>query len=341
MEGASRLPEQAPAETPEHVEAAPPEVEGASRSPHRVPASEWVTRYVEELGYPPACAEHLQAFVAHRGGRLAYRAARQAIAQAAGRSSGRSTRRDSPPRPPGLRHRGVNIQSSDATTFARTGSNSQPVQTGGWVNTSDREAALRDLLPAFHSEARVNPEAAIRRLLVAVEHEARLAAEVESMRILAALPRVDDPGTCRECAICLDTEEPRHSGGEVSPEEEQVTGGSASTTAAVSASAAPATASATRWLKLPCGHVYHESCLGNWFRQSNHRSTCPLCRIDVGTAVDSTSSTAEVIEPQIERQESHESDVIDTGSSTPEASLSLAREDSGQQPPENQGAAPL
>lgn len=264
-------------------------------------------RYAEELGHPPACPEQLQAFVAHRGGRLAYRAARQAISQAAGRTSGRSARRDSPPRPPGHRYRGVNIQSSDATVFGRLGSNPQPVQTGGWVNTSDREAALRDLLPAFHSEARVNPEAAIRRLLVAVEHEARLAAEVESTRILAALPRVDGPGTCRECAICLDTD----SGGEASGEDEERSG--------------EASSSATGWLKLPCGHVYHESCLGNWFRQSNHRSTCPLCRIDVGTAVESTSSSAEVREPQVERQESQESDVIDTG----------------QQPAEEQNAGPV
>jgi len=297
--------------------------------------------------------------VAHRGGRLAYRAARQAIAQVAGRASGESARRGSPPRPPGSRHRGVNTQSSDATTSSRTESNPQPVQAGGWASTSDREAALRDLLPAFHSEARVNPEAAIRRLLAAVENEARLAAEVESSRILAALPRVDGPGTCRECAICLDTD----SGGEASGEEQVSEEGSgssataleaaasaatasaatASTATASAATASAATASATGWLKLPCGHVYHESCLGNWFRQSNHRSTCPLCRIDVGIAVESTSSAVEVREPQVERQESHESDVIDTGFPTPRASLWLAREDSGQQPPENQsnqGATP-
>merc|ERR1711982_78806 len=138
---------------------------------------------------------------------------------------------------------------------------------------------------------------AIRRLLIAVEHEARLAAEEESTRILAALPRVDGPGTCRECAICLDTE--------------QVSEGSGSADTALVTTAADATASATGWLKLPCGHVYHESCLGNWFRQSNHRSTCPLCRIDVGTAVDGTLSSAEVRDPQVERQESLESDVID------------------------------
>jgi len=280
------------AELPEHLEAAPPEVEGASRSPRHVPALEWLTRYAEELGHPPASAEHLQAFVAHRGGRLAYHAARDASARAAGRTSGRGARRNSPPRPPGIRHRGANIQSSEATTFGRMGSNPQRVQTGGWVNTSDREAALRELLPAFHSEARVNPEAAIRRLLVAVERDVRLTAEAESTRILAALPRVDGPGTCRECAICLDTE--------------QVSEGSGSAATALAVTAAAAPASATAWLKLPCGHVYHESCLGNWFRQSNHRSTCPLCRIDVGTAVDSTSSSAEVREPQVERQESHE-----------------------------------
>jgi len=282
-------------EPPEHLEAAPPEVDGPSRSPGHMPASEWLTRYAEELGHPPACAEHLQAFVAHRSGRLAYRAAQHAIAQAAGRTSGRSARGGSPLRP-GLGHQGANIQNGDATAFGHMGSNPQPVQTDPWFNTSDREATLRDLLPTFHSEARVNPEAAIRRLLLAVEHEARLEADVESTHILAALPRVDGSGTCRECAICLDTD----SDGEAS------------------------------WLKLPCGHMYHESCLGNWFRQSNHRSTCPLCRIDVGTAVDSTLSSAELREPQVEHQESHESDVIDIGSPTPVASLWLAREDSGQ-----------
>jgi len=239
--------------TGQHLEAAPPGADGPS---------EWLTWYSEELGHPPACAEHLQAFVARRGGRLAYRAAQHAVAQAAGRASGRRARRGSPPRTPGLRHQDRNIQNDDATAFGHMGLNPQPVQTADWISNVDHEAMLRDFLPAFHDEARVNPEAAIRRLLLAVEHEARLVADVESTRILAALTRVDGPGTCRECAICLDTD----NGGEA------------------------------LWVKLPCGHMYHESCLGNWFRQSNHGCTCPLCRIDVETAMDSTSSSAELRE---------------------------------------------
>jgi len=61
----------------------------------------------------------------------------------------------------------------------------------------------------------------------------------------------------------------------------------------------------------------------------------------VGIAVSSTSSSAEVREPHVERQESHESEVIDIGSPTPMAALWLAREHSGQQPPENQGESPV
>lgn len=216
----------------------------------------------------------------------------------------------------------MDMQSRDATAFGRIGWDPRLAQTSDWGTPSDREATLRDLLPTFRNEARINPEGAIRRLLVAVEHEARLAAEVESMRILASLPRVDGADTRRECAICLDTD----SGDDASSQEEGQSN--------------EGPRSATGWLKLPCGHVYHEACLGNWFRQSNHRITCPLCRIDVGTAVDSTSSSAEARESQVEPQESGESDVMDNGSTAPVAPTGLTQEDSDQQPTEEQGAMP-
>jgi hypothetical protein len=36
--------------------------------------------------------------------------------------------------------------------------------------------------------------------------------------------------------------------------------------------------------KTPCGHFYHEKCLGNWFKVSR---TCPVCRVDVVNASSS------------------------------------------------------
>lgn len=33
------------------------------------------------------------------------------------------------------------------------------------------------------------------------------------------------------------------------------------------------------WLKLPCGHAFHRSCVTDWL--TNHKRTCPLCRAPV------------------------------------------------------------
>jgi len=71
------------------------------------------------------------------------------------------------------------------------------------------------------------------------------AAEVRAAEVLSALPRVRweaSTEACSECALCLE---------EYSPGEEV--------------------------LKLPCGHFFHESCVGPWFAKS---LLCPLCQQD-------------------------------------------------------------
>jgi len=36
--------------------------------------------------------------------------------------------------------------------------------------------------------------------------------------------------------------------------------------------------------RTPCGHFYHEACLGNWLE--NYAKTCPICRKDLELAID-------------------------------------------------------
>lgn len=81
------------------------------------------------------------------------------------------------------------------------------------------------------------------------EAEAQEMAELRAAEVLSALPRVPweaaEHGENSECALCL----------EEYKESEQV-------------------------LRMPCGHLFHEGCIGPWFAKS---LLCPLCQREVST----------------------------------------------------------
>jgi len=251
-------------------------------------ASEWLTRYAEELGRAPVCAEHLQAFVAHRGGRLPYRSALEAVVQASGRPIDQLS-------PQNRRHRNA-PEGGQRRSFNRISGTTQASTAFGGLNTlssrqseqSERtlamqrlfalgaqhgegvsEEALRGLLPAHSSSSSENIEAAIRRFLMAFEQEVQAAADDEISRLLAALPSVNKSARHRECPICMESSEDGDSTEEgeccddKSDQDEH--------------SDVPAKG----WVGLPCAHIFHQECLRRWFRQSVHKRTCPLCRLDL------------------------------------------------------------
>jgi len=84
-------------------------------------------------------------------------------------------------------------------------------------------------------------------LAARMESRLQLSAQEELALTLAALPRVEQAAEC-ECAICLEL---------------------------LSTAGHQGMAASCR---LPCGHAFHEACLGSWFLQSQHGRTCPLCR---------------------------------------------------------------
>lgn len=43
---------------------------------------------------------------------------------------------------------------------------------------------------------------------------------------------------------------------------------------------------------LHCGHVFHTSCISQWFIQA---TTCPLCRKDVGTNIDADNQMCSIL----------------------------------------------
>jgi hypothetical protein len=43
--------------------------------------------------------------------------------------------------------------------------------------------------------------------------------------------------------------------------------------------------------RTPCGHYFHTECLGPWLK--NFSRTCPICRLDIETALEPASETAE------------------------------------------------
>jgi len=251
-------------------------------------AAEWLTRYAEELGRAPVCAEHLQAFVAHRGGRLPYRSALEAVVQASGRPldqpaqhrrhlnapEGGAQRRSSDrisgtpqasTTPSGL----STLTSRQSEQSERTLAMQRLFALGARHGEGVSEEALRGLLPANSSSSSENIEAAIRRFLMAFEQEVQAAADDEISRLLAALPAVNKSARHRECPICMESSEDGDSaeegecGDDKSDQDEH------------------SDALAKGWVGLPCAHIYHQDCLKRWFRQSVHKRTCPLCRFDL------------------------------------------------------------
>eukprot|EP00419_Tripos_fusus_P009496 CAMPEP_0172662452 /NCGR_PEP_ID=MMETSP1074-20121228/5371_1 /TAXON_ID=2916 /ORGANISM="Ceratium fusus, Strain PA161109" /LENGTH=206 /DNA_ID=CAMNT_0013478369 /DNA_START=61 /DNA_END=678 /DNA_ORIENTATION=+ len=187
-------------------------------------AAEWLSRYADELGRAPVCAEHLQAFVAHRGGRLPYRIALEAIVQASERPVNQIAQHHRHLNGPegGIQRRSFDrIRGTTETSTAGGGLNINPSRQseqsehalamqrlfalGARHGDGVSEEALRGLLPATSSSE--NIEAAIRRFLMAFEQEVQAAAEDEISRLLAALPAVNKSARHRECPICMEASE--------------------------------------------------------------------------------------------------------------------------------------
>ncbi|KAJ6600817.1 hypothetical protein B0H10DRAFT_695153 [Mycena sp. CBHHK59/15] len=87
-------------------------------------------------------------------------------------------------------------------------------------------------------------------------------------RLERASPPADDVGAVggdSGCAICWDR---------------LLDGDGAEFASEASTSDAPATASETRIIALPCAHVFHAACLIPWFSRPG-QTTCPTCRFDV------------------------------------------------------------
>jgi len=240
-------------------------------------SAQWVERYVTEFGHPPATAEHLQSFAANRGGRLPYRLALRAVAQ---------HRRSSGSQQNGLR-RSPSLHSRDVSQ-RRTGPNSQasrnnvlfvhPVQQSGGdssgyrrilprvenvrsqlqISSNAQLTAVCDYLSTFDNDHQLEEElATLAAELATMQKHLQLKAQKELELALAALPRAEPTDEC-ECAVCLEplntTDKGEHKDVACS-------------------------------CRLPCGHAFHESCLGSWFQQSQHGRTCPLCREEFTTAV--------------------------------------------------------
>lgn len=90
---------------------------------------------------------------------------------------------------------------------------------------------------------------ALRRSAEPDPREVQREAERQAAELLGRLPRViwsrnTRGGHCEECALCLEA---------YSPGEEV--------------------------LKLPCGHLFHEACVGPWFSRSMR---CPMCQQELG-----------------------------------------------------------
>jgi len=234
-------------------------------------AAEWLTRYAEEHGHAPVCAEHLQAFVTHRGGRLPYRSASEAVSQASGR----------PAEQPAQHRRHVNApdggtqrRALDRTTHASNAVGGlSALSSSGQAEQSERSLAMQRLsaLGAEHGEGVSEEElhGLLPAILLAFEQEVQAANDDEISRLLERLPSVNKSATHRECPICMETSEDGDSA-----EEGQ---GGDDTSDRDEHSDAPA----ADWVGLPCAHVFHQDCLRRWFRQSVHKRTCPLCRFDL------------------------------------------------------------
>ena len=65
--------------------------------------------------------------------------------------------------------------------------------------------------------------------------------------------------------------------------------------------------SGQRCVRLPCAHVYHESCICQWFSTKN---TCPLCRTAITNDEERGARTRQIIEAQ-EEEEEEEIDVVE------------------------------
>jgi len=263
-------------------------------------AAEWLVRYADELGRAPVCAEHLQAFVAHRGGHLPYRSALEAVVQASGRpldQMAQHRRYLAYPRQLHAPEGSAQRRSSDRTRG--TAEAPAAAAAAAWIAHPSRQPELSDRTLAMQrlfalgarqregasdetlrgflsadssgSSSSENIEASIRRFLMAFEQEVQAVAEVEISRLLAALPAVNKSARHRECSICMEASEDGDSA------EEEECGDSSSN------QDEHEDPSAKGWVGLPCAHIYHEDCLRRWFRQSVHKRTCPLCRLDLGS----------------------------------------------------------
>lgn len=279
-------------------------------------AEEWLIRYAEELGHLPGSAEQLRAFALNRGDRLPYSTARRAVTEQAVRQAS-STRvgASSAPVPvletqsvrsqqiPGrvlVTHRfeGTSRIGEEAPSGAvasllamyenvRGGVGLDETGTASW----DTEFAVdlpRDMLEARAPSLadRISMLAGRRRraafsgrtfptngerLIMWEAARQDLQAFLESADTRQLSERIDvtggkallrtfplvKPEFGSVCAICID---------EADTDCEEL------------------------WRRVPCGHVYHESCLAELV-QLPHRRSCPLCRLDLADVARSFVGT--------------------------------------------------
>lgn len=119
------------------------------------------------------------------------------------------------------------------------------------VSNTDMSNVFCDYPPIMDNDRQLVEDPAV--FAARMESQLQLNGQKELALTLAALPRVEQAVEC-ECAICLELLSTSGKG------RHQDMGASC---------------------RLPCGHAFHETCLGSWFLQSHHGRTCPLCREEI------------------------------------------------------------